>query len=395
MNFLSLVFVNLRRNWIRTLLTMASVMVALFLYCTLGGVLDTLNAAKDSGSRERLATRNAISLVQSIPGSYQDRIAAIPGVQRVCVQNWFGGRDPVDNKGFFAQFAVDENFWPVYAKDLEIVQWSDPQVQIPVAADQDPHMAAYFAERNACIVGEKLMKTKGWKLGQSVKLEGTIYPGTWEFAIRGVYRHKPGSALTDDEFWFRSDYLSEKGMGGQNWVGVYKVAITDPSKSAAIAKQIDAMFENSDAATLTESEQAFGAGFVSMYGNVPFALRIIGLAVVFTILLIAANTMVTAVRERTSEIGVMKTLGFTDNSVFMMIVVEAAVITLGGGVAGAMLARFAVSGANLGFLPPIVLQWSTVLTGVAIAVVIGAVSGLIPAVQASRLRIVDALRRVD
>ena len=395
MNFLSLVFVNLRRNWIRTLLTMASVMVALFLYCTLGGVLDTLNAAKDSGSRERLATRNAISLVQVIPGSYQDRIAAIPGVQRVCIQNWFGAQDPVDKKGFFAQFAVDNNFWPVYAKDMALVQWSDPQVQIPVAADQDPHMAAYFAERNACIVGEGLMKQKGWKLGQSVKLEGTIYPGTWEFVIRGVYRHKPGSAVTDDVFWFRFDYLSEKGMGGQNFVGVYKVAISDPSRSAAIAKEIDAQFENSDAATLTESEQAFGAGFVSMYGNVPFALRVIGLAVVFTILLIAANTMVTAVRERTSEIGVLKTLGFTDSSVFMMIVVEAAVITLGGGVAGAMLARLAVSGANLGFLPPIVLQWSTVLTGIAIAVVIGAISGLIPAIQASRLRIVDALRRVD
>lgn len=395
MNFLSLVFVNLRRNWIRTLLTMASVMVALFLYCTLGGVLDTLKAAGDSGSRERLATRNAISLVQVIPGSYQDRIAAIPGVQRVCIQNWFGAQDPVDKKGFFAQFAVDNNFWPVYAKDMALVQWSDPQVQIPVAADQDPHMAAYFAERNACIVGEGLMKQKGWKLGQSVKLEGTIYPGTWDFVIRGVYRHKPGSALTDDVFWFRFDYLSEKGMGGQNFVGVYKVAISDPSRSAAIAKEIDAQFENSDAATLTESEQAFGAGFVSMYGNVPFALRVIGLAVVFTILLIAANTMVTAVRERTSEIGVLKTLGFTDSSVFMMIVVEAAVITLGGGVAGAMLARLAVSGANLGFLPPIVLQWSTVLTGIAIAVVIGAISGLIPAIQASRLRIVDALRRVD
>ena len=395
MNFLSLVFVNLRRNWIRTLLTMASVMVALFLYCTLGGVLDTLNAAADAGSRERLATRNAISLVQVIPGSYQDRIAAIPGVQRVCIQNWFGAQDPIDKKGFFAQFAVDNNFWPVYAKDMTLIKWSDPQVQIPVAADQDPHMAAYFAERNACIVGEKLMKQKRWKLGQSVKLEGTIYPGTWEFVIRGVYRHKPGSALTDEVFWFRFDYLSEKGMGGQNFVGVYKVAISDPSKSAAIAKEIDAQFENSDAATLTESEQAFGAGFVSMYGNVPFALRVIGLAVVFTILLIAANTMVTAVRERTSEIGVLKTLGFTDHSVFMMIVVEAAVITLGGGVAGAMLARLAVSGANLGFLPPIVLQWSTVLTGVAIAVVIGAISGLIPAIQASRLRIVDALRRVD
>jgi putative ABC transport system permease protein len=184
-------------------------------------------------------------------------------------------------------------------------------------------------------------------------------------------------------------------MNGQKFVGVYKLDIADPSRSAAIARQVDEMFENSDAATKTESEQAFGAGFVSMYGNVPFALRVIGLAVVFTILVIAANTMVTAVRERTNEIGVMKTLGFSDGTMFTLVLVEAAIVTLGGGVVGAVFARLAVRGANLGFLPPLVVQWPTVLGGVAIAVLIGAVSGLIPAIHASRLKIVDALRRVD
>ena len=395
MNMLSLVFVNLFRNWLRTLLTMGSVVVALFLFCTLGGVLDTLKAAADAGSRERLATRNAISLTQWLPGNYQARIAAIPGVQRVAIQNWFGGRDPVDSKGFFAQFAVDENFWPMYTKDIEIVQWSNPQVALSLPADQDPHMAAYFAERNACIVGIDLMKQKGWKLGQTIKLEGTIFPGTWEYVIRGVYQKRPGGSWQNSMMLFRFDYLSEKGMGGQNYAGVFKLAIADPSRSAAIARQVDALFENSDAATLTESEQAFGASFVSMYGNVPFALRIIGLAVVFTILLIAANTMVTAVRERTGEIGVKKTLGFSDQTIFTMVVAEAAIIVLGGGLVGALFARLAVHGANLGFLPPLVVEWSTVFTGIAIALLIGAVSGLIPAVQASRLKIVDALRRVE
>jgi putative ABC transport system permease protein len=395
MSFLSLVIVNLRRNWLRTLLTLGSVMVALFLFCTLGGVLDTLKAAADAGSRERLATRNAISLTQWLPGSYQQRIAAVPGVQRVAIQNWFGARDPQDLRGFFAQFAVDANFWPMYAKDLEIVKWTEPQVRMPVAAGQDPHLASYFAERNSCIVGAGLMKKKGWHLGQTIKLDGTIFPGSWDFTINGVYANKPGGSWRDDMMLFRFDYLSEKGMGGQNFAGVYKLAISDPSRSAAIAKQVDAMFENSDAATLTESEQAFGAGFVSMYGNVPFALRVIGLAVVFTILLIAANTMVTAVRERTNEIGVLKTLGFSDGTVFAMVLAEAAVIALGGGVAGALLALLAVRGANLGVLPPLTLAWPTVLTGIAIALMIGAISGLIPALWASRLRIVDALRRVD
>jgi putative ABC transport system permease protein len=290
---------------------------------------------------------------------------------------------------------VDDNFWPIYQKDLEISEWSQPQATIAVLADKDPHLAAYFAERSACVVGVDLMKKKGWKLGQTIKLEGTIFPGTWDFTIRAVYRKKEGGAWRNDMMLFQYDYLSEKGMGGGKAVGVYKLAIADPSQSAAIAKQVDAMFENSDAATLTESEQAFGAGFVSMYGNVGFALRIIGLAVVFTILLIAANTMVTAIRERTSEYGVMKTLGFTDGTVFGLVLAEAAVITLGGGVAGALLARLAVQGVDIGVLPAMVVQWSTVFTGIGVALLIGAVSGLVPAIRASRMRIVDALRRVD
>ena len=162
-----------------------------------------------------------------------------------------------------------------------------------------------------------------------------------------------------------------------------------------MAKTVDAQFENSSAQTLTESEQAFQAGFVSMYGNVPFVLRVIGLAVVFAILLIAANTMVMAIRERTSEIGVMKTLGFQDGTVFSMVLLEAALITLSGGVLGALLAKFAVSGGlQMGFLP-LTLYWRTVVIGIAVALAIGAVSGIIPAWQASRLKIVDALRRVD
>ena len=392
---LHLVLVNLFRNPLRTFLTMASVTVALFLFCSLGGILDTLQAAIDSGSRERLATRNAIALTNWIPGSYQDRIAAIPGVTLVCSQNWFGGRDPQDEHGFFAQFAVDDNFWKMYGKDVAITEWSPPQTALSVPAGQDPHLASYFAERDAAIVGKDLMKKKGWHLGQTVKLNGTIFPGSWDFVIRGVYAKKPGGAFRDDMLMFHYDYLKEKGMGGQNNIGVYKLAIADKSRSAAIARQVDAMFENSDNATKTESEQAFGAGFVSMYGNVPFALRMIGFAVVFTILVIAANTMVMSVRERTSEIGVLKTLGFSDGAVFGMIVLEAAIITTGGGLLGALGAKFLVSGADMGVLPPLVVQWSTILTGIGIALFLGAVSGLIPAWQASRLRIVDALRRVE
>jgi putative ABC transport system permease protein len=393
---LKLVVVNLFRNPLRTFLTMASVTVALFLYCALGGILDTLQESIKVGSESRLVTRNKISLVQWMPMAYRPRIEAVPGVKRVAVQNWFGAQDPADTKGFFAQFAVDDPWYVIHGKDYEVVDASPAQAKGGVPEGADPRLAAYFQEQTACVVGQKLMEKKGWKLGQTVTLAGTIFPGSWPFTIRAVYRSKKQS-FVDETMYFHYKYLSEKGLGGQEPVGTFVLELNDPSQASAITHAVDSQFENAAPATLTETEQAFQAGFVSMYGNIPFVLRVIGLSIVFSILLIAANTMMTSIRERTSEFGVLKTLGFTDGAVFGMVVIEAAVITLGGGLLGALGARALVSGARVpgGFFPPMSIYWGTVLTGIAIAVAIGAVSGLVPAVQASRLRIVDALRRVE
>jgi putative ABC transport system permease protein len=392
---LKLVVVNLMRNKLRTVLTLLSVFVALFLYSSLGAILDTLQAAADAGSRERLATRHSIALTNFLPYSYKERIRTVPGVKRVCTQVWFGGRDPEDRRSQYTQFAVDDDFWPMYRKDIRLIEWSPPAVARSVPPDQDPHLAAYLAERSACIVGKDLMRKKGWRLGQTVKLDGTIFAGSWEFTIRGVYEKLEGGTWNNEMLLFRHDYVVEKGMGGRPLTGVFKLEVPDKTRSAAIAREVDALFENSDNATKTESEQAFGAGFISMLGNVPFALRIIGFAVVFTILVISANTMVMAVRERTAEIGVLKTLGFSDGAIFGMVVTEAALITTGGGLAGALLAKFGLEGKPLAFLPQVVITWGTVFTAIGIAVLLGAVSGFIPAWQASRLRIVDALRRLD
>jgi len=397
MGFLGLVLVNLGRNKRRTILTTLSVMVGVFLFCTLGGVLDTLQESIKVGSMSRLVTRNKVSLIFPMPFAYRDRIAAVPGVQRVGISNWFGGQDPKDPRNFYAQFAVDAPYYAVYRPDVEIVEASEPQVQASVPEGVDPKLAAYLQERTACVVGKKLMEKNGWKLGQTITLNGTIYPGVWEYTIRAVYRAKKRS-FSEETMLFHFDYLSERGMQGQNMVGVYVLELSDPDRASEVGKQVDAMFENSSAATLTESEQAFQAGFVSMYGNVPFVLRVIGLAIVFAILLVAANTMMIAFRERTSEIGVLKTLGFEDGTVFGLVLAEAAVITLGGGILGAMLAKFVIEGSGFnfgGFLPPMSVYWGTVFAGVAIAFVMGAVSGLIPAWRAANLRIVEALRRVD
>jgi putative ABC transport system permease protein len=338
--------------------------------------------------------RHAISLTNFLPGTYKEKILGIPGVRRVCTQTWFGGIDPED-RAMRQRFAVDADFWPMYRKDFTIVKWSDPQAPVSLPADVDPHLAAYFLERNACVVGLDLFERRKWALGQTIHLEGTLFRGTWDFVIRGVYHQTETGTWNDDLILFHDDYLREKGFGGRNLVGVFKIEIPDPSRSAAIAKQVDAMFENSDNGTKTESEQAFGAGFISMFGNVPFALRIIGFAVVFTILVISANTMVMAVRERTNEIGVLKTLGFGDGTIFGMIVAEAAIITTGGGLVGALLAKLLLDRAPFPFFNQLTITWSTVLAAIAIAIALGAVSGFIPAWQASRLRIVDALRRVD
>ena len=397
MSFLQLVLVNLGRNKRRTILTMLSVTVALFLFCMLGGVLDTLQQSIKVGSLSRLVSRNAISLIFPMPYSYRDRIAAVPGIKNVGIQNWFGGTDPKNPKNFFAQFAVDENFLQIYAKDYSIVEASPPQVETSVPPGLDPKLAAYLQEQTACVVGRKLMEKMGWKLGQTVTVAGTIYPGDWPLTIRAVYASRL-KEFGEETMFFPFKYLDQKAMAGEKKVGIYVLDVSDPDRAPALAKQVDAMFENSSAATRTESEQAFQAGFVSMYGNVPFVLRVIGFAVVFAILLVAANTMVMAIRERTSEFGVMKTLGFEDGTVFAMVVAEAAIITLGGGILGALLAKFLLEGSGFnfgGFIPPMSVYWSTVIVGISIAVAMGAVSGLIPAWQASRLKIVDALRRVD
>jgi putative ABC transport system permease protein len=392
-----LVLVNLFRNPLRSALTMGSVMLALFLFCALGGVLDTLQEAIKVGSESRLITRNKVSLIFPMPKSYMQRLRAVDGVKNVAIENWFGGQDPANTRDFFAQFAVDENFFPMYSPDMRISEFSPLPAGAPAPAGVDPRLAAFATEQTACVVGAKLMAKRGWKLGQQVTVRGTIYPGDWTFTIRGVYEAKKKS-FDESTLFFHFRYLEQKGMGGAGQVGIYVLELTDPARANAVAQTIDGMFQSSAPSTRTESEQAFQAGFVSMYGNLPFVLRLVGLAIVFSILLIAANTMMTSMRERTNEFAVLKTLGFTDGAVFAMVVTEAAVITVGGGALGALAAKFSIekSGFNfMGFLPPMSVYWSTVFIGIGIALFVGMISGFIPALQASRLRIVDALRTVD
>ncbi len=397
MSMLNLVAVNLGRKKLRTTLTMLSVFVAIFLFCSLQGILDTLESTIEVGSESRLITRNAISLVFDLPMAYQERLKAVPNVKSVSVQNWFGGQDPVNPKNFYPQFAVEaETFFPQYAADMDIIEASPAQAAVDLPPGVDPKLASFMLERNAAVVGEKLMNKMGWKIGQTFTINGTIYPGPWEFVVRAVYRPK-NKSFGEETVFFHWKYLYENSNQMAR-AGIFSLELTDPTYAADVARQVDLLFENSSAQTKTETERAFQAGFVSMFGNLPFVLGVIGFAVVFAILFVAANTMVMTVRERAAEIGAMKTLGFEDGAIFRMVLAEAAIITVGGGAAGALFSKFLIEWSEFnagGMLPVMTVNWSTIGAGVAIALAIGAVSGLIPAVQAARLKIVDALRRVE
>lgn len=394
-SFFTLVLLNLRRNLGRSMLTAGGVAAAIFLYCSLAGVLDTLQDSIEVGSQTRLVTRNAISIIFDLPVAYRERIRAVPGVTEVTISNWVGDQDPADERGFFALFAVDaETYFKMYGKDIRIVEAGAAGPVTPPAGLAAEY-SAFFSDQTGMIVGKSLMEKKGWTLGQQVTFRGTIYPGDHRYTIQAVYE-TDNKSIGEEVGFIHWKYLYELS-GQQANAGTYILDLDDAGRTAEVATAIDALFENSASRTKTETESAFQAGFVSMYGNLPVLLRVIGLAVVFAILLVAANAMMMTFRERTKEIGVLKTLGFTDAAVFALVLTEAAVLTLGGGAAGAFGARWIIVASEFnagGLLPPMSVHWRTVGEGLGWAVLLGAVSGLIPATLALRLRIVNALRRV-
>lgn len=378
MRFARLVWANLLRNKRRTALTMLSVAVAFFLFGTLRSVITTLDAASEVGSEARLVTSSASGITFVLPQAHAQRIEAIEGVQSVSWANWFGGyyTDPND---FFAQFAIEgESYLPMY-----------PEIQIP-----DDQAAAFLRERTAAVVGVGLMEKYGWWLDQTVTLKGTIFPGDWEFTIRAVYTPENPS-FGDETLFFHYDYLYE-ATNGRISPGWFVLQLDDPDAAAEVASRIDAIFENSTAPTKTETERAWQAGFITMWGNVGFLVRAIGTAVFFAILLVAANTMMMAVRERVNEVAVMKTLGFQDGTLFGIVLAESIAIMLVGGFLGLFGARMAFTGNNplSQFFPGFAVQAGTIALGLAIATLLGVVSGAVPAWQSARLSVVQAFRRV-
>jgi putative ABC transport system permease protein len=382
MKYSRLIFANLFRKKIRLVLTLGSFAVALFLFAFLGVVKDAFGRGADVAGADRLVVINRTSIINTIPLSYRDKILRIPGVTYVTHNNWFGGVYQ-DEKNFFPQFVIDPE------NQRQVV----PELIVP-----DDQWNAFLKDRQGAIAGAATAERFHWKIGDRIPIKTTLYGGgSWEFNLVGIYH---GRRPQDDEtqFWFQWDYFEEKipdAVKGQ--IGWYVLRVANVDDSVRVAKTIDDEFANSPYETRTQTESAFAASWVKQFGNISFLILAIGTVVFFTLLLVTGNTMAIAVRERTSELAVLKAIGFSDIAILFFVLAESLVIALVGAVIGLGLAVVMIpvmARALNGLLPSLVLAPSILLLGLATALLVGLISGVLPGIGAMRMRVVNALRRV-
>jgi putative ABC transport system permease protein len=371
------------RNKTRTFLTVLGVVITAIAFLFLRTVLTAWYASSEASSADRVVARNAISITQPLPLSYAARIAQVPGVTRVTWSNWFGGIYK-DRKNFFAQFAIDAPT-AVEVFDIRFVQGSK----------QD-----FLADRNSCIVGKGLADKFGWKPGEMVPLFSEIYPGDWKFRIAGVVEGADDASIANT-MYFHWARLNE-GLPDRikNNVGVFTMKVANANDSPAVIRQIDNLFANSDAETHTETEKAFRLQFVSGSSAILTALQLVSVVILIIMALILGNTLAMGLRERTGELGAMRAIGFLPGHVRWLAYREGAMLGALGGLIGCVLAqpiihavgRFA---AGVGFLSNVSYTPSTAAMTVGVATVLGAAAAALPAVQAARMEIVNALRRQE
>ena len=386
MKFLHLVWRNLMRRKIRTFITLMSIVVAFVLFGALMAIRAAFSMGIDIAGADRLMMIHKVSIIQPLPSSYGDRIKATEGVTMMTHANWFGGyfQEPTN---FVQSMAVDPASW------FEMY----PEFEVP--PDQKK---AWLADRTGAIIGVDLATRMNWKIGDRVPLLAPIYQrahdGPWEFTIDGIYASdKQGVDKT--QFFFHYDYLNEamrKLPNQGDAIGWYIFKVADPSTSDQLAKRIDAMFANSSAETKTATEKAFVSDFAKQIGDIGSIMIAIASVVMFFILFVAGNAMAQSVRERINELGVLKTLGFSDGRILALVLMESCTIAiLGGGIGLAFIWAVITYGGDPtgGLLPIFHFPTRDVIFGVVLVLVLGFGTGFLPAMQASRLKIVDALRR--
>ncbi|MGQ0597404.1 ABC transporter permease [Aquabacterium sp.] len=386
MFLLRLLLKNAFRHRLRALLTMVGLVVAIAAFGLLRTIVDAWYAGVDATSSTRLITRSSISLTFPLPLNYAERIKSVDGVSGISWANWFGGIY-ITERNFFAQFAIDP---PTY---LALY----PEFILSEQEKQD-----FFHDRQGCVVGRKLADKFGWKVGDTIALRGTIYPGTWSFTIRGIYRGKDAKTDAQQMFihWKLLAETIRARMGGgpqADHVGVYVVGIKNPDDAPLISQRIDAQFKNSLAETLTETEKAFQLGFVSMSEAILLAVQAVSFIIILIIMAVMANTMTMTARERLAEYATLKALGFGPNFVVKLLFGESLLIALIGGLIGMAvtfpLARAFVNAAGTLF-PIFNVSMLTISLQLGASVVVGAVAAAWPAWKMSRIDIVQGLRHV-
>ncbi len=384
MRYLGLIWKNVWRKKVRTSLTVLSVLVAFLLFSLLNGVGQALTGGVELATAKRLIVIDKVSLINPLPYSYRNKIAAIPGVETITLACWFGGyyQDP---KNQFAQFPVDaDTYFEVYK-----------ELQVP-----PDELKAFKADRTGAMISKPLADRFGWKVGDHIPIQATIWPQkdgsrTWEFDIDGIFTSSD-KRPTGPIMLMHYDYFDEARQFGNGTVGWYALNLADGADPVAIASQIDDQFANSPSETDTSTEQAFAESFVKQFGNIALIVQLILGAVFFTLLLVAGNTMAQSVRERISELAVLKTVGFGDGTLLGVVLAESVLIMLIGGVLGLGLGWFISQGVNkalAGAIGPLYLTGEALAAGVLIMIGAGIVAGIFPAVKAMRLSIVDALAR--
>jgi putative ABC transport system permease protein len=383
MRFRSLIFANLFRKKIRLILTVGSFAVALFLFSFLAVVKGAFGRGADIAGADRLVIINRISIIQSLPLSYRDKILRIPGVKAITHNNWFGGVYQ-DEKNFFPQFAIDP-------QNQRIVL---PELKVP-----DDQWANFLKDRQGAIAGAKTAARFGWKIGDRIPIKTTIFGGasTWDFNLDGIY-HSTTVGGDESQFWFQWDAF-EEGVPKtfKDNVGWYVLKLDNPDDAPRVGKAIDDMFANSSFETKTETESAFAAGWVKQFGNIEFLILSIGGVVFFTLLLVTGNTMAISVRERIGELATLKAIGFSGRKILFFVLAESLMIALFGGLLGLALAAVAIpvlAAALNGLLPTLILSPAILSVGLGTALLVGLISGLLPGIGAMRMRVVTALRRV-
>lgn len=375
---------NAFRHKFRTLLTILGITIAILAFGLLRTVVSAWYAGVEASSASRLVTRSSISLIFFLPISYQEKLRQIPGVKQVSYASWFGGVY-VTEKNFFPNFAIEpKTYFNLY-----------PEFVLEPSA-----MVAFVHDRQGAVVGQKLAQRFGWKVGDSVPLKGTIFPGTWQFVIRGIYTGAEKST-DENQFFFQWEYLNEtlrKTVPRRaDQVGVYILGLTSPGLAAEVSRAVDATFSNSLAETLTETEKAFQLSFISMTEAIVIAIQIVSFVVIVIIMAVVANTMAMTARERIGEYAVFKTLGFSWWHIAGMIFGESFFISVTGCLIG-MILTFPVAtafGNQLSqFFPVFRVARETLWLDLAAALVIGLVSGVFPTWRAVTIRIADGLRRI-